>query len=141
MARYGIVNGAGAVCDQKISKFFVQCGRIHDRTCGYKGSLLKIRERKYKGEHGGCRQSLLADRASFFFSGTFKTYMGKAEPGDSHPIIMSGERPGQTLSPSSHSEFSMTPKPSLILACLSMVWYGMCTDPRDTGVSPVHPTL
>jgi hypothetical protein len=31
----------------------VQCGRIHDRTCGYKWSLLKVREGKYKGEPSG----------------------------------------------------------------------------------------
>jgi hypothetical protein len=47
-----IVNGTGAVCDQKTSKLFVLCGRIHDRTCGYKCSLLKIRKGKYKREHG-----------------------------------------------------------------------------------------
>jgi hypothetical protein len=28
-------------------------GRIHGRTCGYKWSLLKVREAKYKREHGG----------------------------------------------------------------------------------------
>jgi hypothetical protein len=38
------------VCDQKTSKFFVPCGRIHDRTRGYQGSLLKVRDGKYKGE-------------------------------------------------------------------------------------------
>jgi hypothetical protein len=36
-------------------KFFVLCGRIHGRTCGCKGSLLKVREGKYKGEHGGAQ--------------------------------------------------------------------------------------
>jgi hypothetical protein len=30
-------------------------GRIHCRTHGCKGSLLKVREEKYKGEHGGHR--------------------------------------------------------------------------------------
>jgi hypothetical protein len=44
-----IVNGAGSVCDQKTSKFFVLHGRVHGRTHGCKGSLLKVREGKYMG--------------------------------------------------------------------------------------------
>jgi hypothetical protein len=44
-------NGTGAVCDQKTSKFFVLSGRIYGRTCGCKGSLLKISEEKYKREN------------------------------------------------------------------------------------------
>jgi hypothetical protein len=40
------------VCDQKSTNFFVLCGRIHGRTHGYKWSLLKVREEKYKGKHG-----------------------------------------------------------------------------------------
>jgi hypothetical protein len=43
----------GGICDQKTSKFCVPQGRIHDRTHGYKWSLLKVREGKYKREHGG----------------------------------------------------------------------------------------
>jgi hypothetical protein len=42
------VNSAGPVCDQKTSKFFVPCGRIHGRICWHKWSLLKVREGKYK---------------------------------------------------------------------------------------------
>jgi hypothetical protein len=49
------VNGAGAVCDQKTSKFFVPHGRIHDRIHGCKLSLLKVREGKYKGKCGGAQ--------------------------------------------------------------------------------------
>jgi hypothetical protein len=68
------VNSSTAVCDQKISKFFVPCGRIHGRTHGYKGSLLNIKKGKYKREHGWYRWSLLANRECFSPSGTFKTY-------------------------------------------------------------------
>jgi hypothetical protein len=53
-AIYGpLVNGTGAVCDQKTSKFFVSPERIHHRTHGYKRSLLKVREEKYEGKYGG----------------------------------------------------------------------------------------
>jgi hypothetical protein len=40
----GNVNSNGAVCDLK--DFHIVCvprGRIHGRTCGWKGSLLKVR--------------------------------------------------------------------------------------------------
>jgi hypothetical protein len=40
------VKGAGAVCDQTTSKFFVLHERIHGRTCGCKWSLLKVRDRR-----------------------------------------------------------------------------------------------
>jgi hypothetical protein len=49
----GTVNDHGSICDQKIFKFFVLSGRIHGRTHGCKGSLLKVREGKCKGELGG----------------------------------------------------------------------------------------
>jgi hypothetical protein len=52
------VNGAGSVCDENTSKF-------HGRIRGYKWSLLKIRERKYKEEHGGPRWKPGAKRAYF----------------------------------------------------------------------------
>jgi hypothetical protein len=41
--------------DQKTSTFFVSHWEesIHSGTCGYKWSLLKVREGKYKREHGG----------------------------------------------------------------------------------------
>jgi hypothetical protein len=39
-----LLNGTGAVCDHKLSKFFVLHGRVHGKTHGYKWSLLKIRE-------------------------------------------------------------------------------------------------
>jgi hypothetical protein len=61
------VNGAGLVCDQKTAKFFVPYGRIHSRTHGRKGSLLKVREGNYKREPGGarvesaCRESVLLE--------------------------------------------------------------------------------
>jgi hypothetical protein len=70
----GKVNSTGSICAQKTSKFFVSHGRIHGRTCGCKGSLLKVREEKYKREHGGHRWSLLAERVSFSFLGTFKNF-------------------------------------------------------------------
>jgi hypothetical protein len=41
--------------DQKTSKLFVQDGIFHGRTCGYKWSLLKFREEKYKGSRMGPR--------------------------------------------------------------------------------------
>jgi hypothetical protein len=31
------------------------CGRIHGRTHGCKWNLLKVREEKYKGKHGGAQ--------------------------------------------------------------------------------------
>jgi hypothetical protein len=31
-------------------------GRIHNRTHGYKWSILKVREGKYKGELGGAQE-------------------------------------------------------------------------------------
>jgi hypothetical protein len=46
------VNGAGSVCDQKTSKFFVPWGRIQGRTRGCKWNLLNIRKGKHKGKHG-----------------------------------------------------------------------------------------
>jgi hypothetical protein len=50
----GIINGTGAVCDQKTSKFFVP-PHIEEFTAGHMGVnrvLLKVRKGKYKGEHG-----------------------------------------------------------------------------------------
>jgi hypothetical protein len=45
---------------QKTSKFLSPTGRIHDRICGCKCSLLKVREQKYRGSMAGaggiCRQ-------------------------------------------------------------------------------------
>jgi hypothetical protein len=45
-----IVSG---ILESVTSKFFVPLGRIHDRTSGCKWSLLRVREGKYKMEHGG----------------------------------------------------------------------------------------
>jgi hypothetical protein len=45
--------------DQKTSKFFVPRGRIQGRKRGCIRSLLKVREGKYKRDHGGHRWSLL----------------------------------------------------------------------------------
>jgi hypothetical protein len=58
-----VVNGAGSVCDQKTSKFFVLCGGISGRTHGYKGSLLKGKGNT-KGSLVGRWWSLLAESAS-----------------------------------------------------------------------------
>jgi hypothetical protein len=83
------VNSLGSVCDQKTSIFFVPCGRIHGRTHRYKGNLLKVREQKYKREHGG-QQVQSAVRECFSFSGTFKTYANLWEGRNQvipHPII------------------------------------------------------
>jgi hypothetical protein len=57
------VNGAGSVCDQDF-QILVPHGRIHGRTRGYKWSLLKVREGKYKEEYDKARCS----------SGAFKIY-------------------------------------------------------------------
>jgi hypothetical protein len=59
---------------RRLPNCFCAVGRILCKKCGCKGSLLKVREEKYKGEHGGHRWSLLAEKDSFSFSGTFKTY-------------------------------------------------------------------
>jgi hypothetical protein len=61
------MNGAGAVCDQKTSKSFVPHGRIHGRTHGCKGRLLKVKEGKYKREHGGAQMES-GGRESMLFS-------------------------------------------------------------------------
>jgi hypothetical protein len=51
---------------QKTSKFFVSHEKNSGRTCGCKGSLLKVRERKYKREHGGHRWNLQAEKVCPF---------------------------------------------------------------------------
>jgi hypothetical protein len=38
-------------------------GRIHGRTRGCKGNLLKVREEEYKGKHGGAQME--AERACY----------------------------------------------------------------------------
>jgi hypothetical protein len=43
----------GGVCDQKTSKFFVSCRENPWQHMWCKWSLLKVREGKYKREHGG----------------------------------------------------------------------------------------
>jgi hypothetical protein len=65
------------------------------RTHGCKGSLLKVRKGKYKGELGGHRWSLPAERC-FCSSGALKTY---ANPWEGEKKIytlqlMSGEDMG-----------------------------------------------
>jgi hypothetical protein len=50
LSKHSNVTSAGAVCDQKTSKFFVQSG-----TCGCKWSLLKVKEGEYKRECGGAQ--------------------------------------------------------------------------------------
>jgi hypothetical protein len=44
------------------------------RKPGYKWGLLKVRERETQRDHGEHRWSPPAERASFSFSGAFKTY-------------------------------------------------------------------
>jgi hypothetical protein len=59
-------------------------GRTHPRTNGNKWSLLnllKFREGKYRGEHGGGQLELEAKRVSFCSSGVFKTYHNLREGG------------------------------------------------------------
>jgi hypothetical protein len=46
MQHTSYVNGAGLVCDQRTSKFFVPCGGIHGRTHGCKGSFFKSQGRE-----------------------------------------------------------------------------------------------
>jgi hypothetical protein len=57
----GSVNGNSAVCDQKISKFFVS--HWEESIAGHVGvkSLLKVREGKYKREQvvAGSREQVL----------------------------------------------------------------------------------
>jgi hypothetical protein len=48
----GSVNGAGSACDQKTFKFFSRVEESMARHVGVKGSLLKVREGKYKKKHG-----------------------------------------------------------------------------------------
>jgi hypothetical protein len=49
-----IVNGNGAACDQKISKFFVS--HMEESMAGHVGIMeLKVREGNYKSGHGGTR--------------------------------------------------------------------------------------
>jgi hypothetical protein len=76
---------------RSLSNSLCPTGRIHGRTHGCKGSLLKIRKGKFKRELGGCRWNLEANRACFSPPHTlkltlFKT-MGREEPGDFHPVI------------------------------------------------------
>jgi hypothetical protein len=65
------VNGGSVVCDQKTSKFLVPNGRIHGRTHGYKGSLLKVREGKYKREHDGAHLESAGRESMLLFSRYF----------------------------------------------------------------------
>jgi hypothetical protein len=54
-----------AVVESVIRRLFqilcALCGRIHGRTCGYKWSLLKVREEKGKREHDVHRWNLEAE--------------------------------------------------------------------------------
>jgi hypothetical protein len=61
------VNGAGSFCDQNTSKLFVLCGRIYGRTHECTGGLLKVRERKYKGDHGGAQVEFGGRESMLFF--------------------------------------------------------------------------
>jgi hypothetical protein len=72
-----INSGTGAICDQKTSKFFVPYGKIHGRTLGCKGSLLKVRKEK-KGSIVGTG-AVCQQRVCFCFPGAFQTY---ANPGE-----------------------------------------------------------
>jgi hypothetical protein len=84
--------------------------RIHGR----KGSLLKVREGKYKGEHDRHRWSLLTERA-FLSQVLLKlSFLGREEPGDSHPII--NEWGGVWAIP---GNLRRGPYLSLLLACLT----------------------
>jgi hypothetical protein len=48
---------------QSVIRRLVWLGRIHGRTSGYKWSLLKVREGKYKGKHDGqCGSRKLRER-------------------------------------------------------------------------------
>jgi hypothetical protein len=67
----GSVNGTCAACDLKTSKFFVLHGRIHGRTCGCKGRLLKVRDGKYKREHGGALVESAGRESRLLFSRCF----------------------------------------------------------------------
>jgi hypothetical protein len=49
---------------RSLPKSLCLAGGIHGRTRGCKGSLLKVKEEKYKREHGGHRWGLLTERAS-----------------------------------------------------------------------------
>jgi hypothetical protein len=77
--------------------------RIHGRTHGYKWSLLKVREGKYKRECGGHRGNLEAESLRFSFLVLLKLTLSyqKGEPGDFYPIINEWEgawvvpRPGE----------------------------------------------
>jgi hypothetical protein len=61
--------------------------RIQGRIRGYKWSLLKVREGKYKKEHGGCRWNLQAERACFSSLGAFKTYPKKKKKTPKNPYL------------------------------------------------------
>jgi hypothetical protein len=56
------VGGFTAMAGADFQILCVPPGRTHGRTHGYKGSLLNVRERKYKREPGGRRWSLPAER-------------------------------------------------------------------------------
>jgi hypothetical protein len=87
-------------------------GRMHGRTHGCKGSLLKVRGEKYKGKHGGVQvEATSQERVSLFFR-CFKNLrqpMGRGEQGDSCLIVSEwGEAwvvPGQV---------SVVPEPSMV---------------------------
>jgi hypothetical protein len=72
------VNCAGSLCDQRNFRFFVPHGRIHGRTRGCKGSLLKGMEFTKGSLVGGQVESAVRERVLLFLS-YFKS--------DSHPII------------------------------------------------------
>jgi hypothetical protein len=97
---------------------------MQGRTHGCKGSLLNIREGKYERELGRHRRNLEA--------GAFKTYANLWEGRNQVISIhnqwvgrnMEGSWPGGVFSELKHGQselqyFSMSPKFSLTLACLS----------------------
>jgi hypothetical protein len=59
------LNSVDSASDQKTSKFFVSCGRIHGRTHGCKWSLLEVREGNTKGSMVGLRWKLEAGEVCF----------------------------------------------------------------------------
>jgi hypothetical protein len=48
--------------------------RIHGRTHGYKGSLLKVRKGKYKEKHAGAQVESASPECMLCPLGAFKTY-------------------------------------------------------------------
>jgi hypothetical protein len=88
-----------AECSLLSKDFQILCvpwGRIDGRTCGYKWSLLKVREGKYEREHGGAQVESGGRGACVSSPGDFKIYTNLCEeiigwePGNSHPIINEG---------------------------------------------------